>query len=128
MARDEPTSVGFEDVAELPSPTYAISDKSAVELIAHLVRISVTPISGSVKRALNKAFSGVENGTCYITLYIDENAECMTIVSSSLELQRAAIDIRSGETHADNSPGAKPIQAVFESVNSERWLEMSRPL
>ena len=86
------------------------------------------PISGSVKRALNKAFSGVENGTCYITLYIDENAECMTIVSSSLELQRAAIDIRSGETHADNSSGAKPIQAVFESVNSERWLEMSRPL
>lgn len=33
------------DGAELPSPTYAISDKSAVELIAHLVRSSVSPIS-----------------------------------------------------------------------------------
>ena len=33
------------DGAELPSPTFAISDKSAVELIAHLVRNAVAPIS-----------------------------------------------------------------------------------
>ena len=86
------------------------------------------PIPESVKRALSQVFSGVENGRCHITLYIDENEECMTIVSSSLELQRAATEIRTSETYAESSSGANPIRVIFESVNSERWLEMSRRL
>jgi signal transduction histidine kinase len=82
------------------------------------------PVSPNVHRALREAFAGIETGMCQITLYLDEDEECLTIVSSALDLQRAAVAIGSGLRNAVGHE--KWTRAVFDSVNGERWLEMRR--
>ncbi len=82
------------------------------------------PVSSKVRRAMTEAFAGMETGMCQITLYLDEDEECLTVVSSCLELQEAAVTIGSGL----RGGGEKRIRAVFDSVNGERWLEIRRPI
>lgn len=86
------------------------------------------PVSESVRRALRVAFAEEENGSCQITLYLDENEECLTVVSSSLNLQQAAIQINSGRSFVLGPPGEKSVRAVFDSENGEQWLEIRRPI
>lgn len=83
-----------------------------------------SPISPEVHRAMTEAFTGIETGMCQITLYLDEDEECLTVVSSCLDLQRAAVAIGSG-LRAGNE---KRTRAVFDSVNGERWLEIRRTI
>ncbi len=79
------------------------------------------PVSPQVQSALREAFTGIETGPCQITLYIDEGEECLTVVSSCLDLQRAAAAIGSGLRAGDER-----TRAVFDSVNGEHWLEIRR--
>ena len=82
------------------------------------------PVSPIMYRALREAFADIETGMCQITLYLDEGEECLTIVSSCLDLERAAVVIGSG---LRNGMGyEKQARAVFDSVNGERWLEIRR--
>lgn len=84
------------------------------------------PVSPAVHRAMCEAFEGIETGMCQITLYLDEGEECLTVVSSCLDLQRAAVVIGSG---LRNGYGVeKRTRAVFDSVNGERWLEIRRAI
>lgn len=80
------------------------------------------PVSGEVHRALCEAFAGIETRMCQITLYLDENEECLTVVSSCLKLQHAAVAIGSGLRTGNE----KRTRAVFDSVNGEDWLEIRR--
>lgn len=82
------------------------------------------PVSPAVHRAMSEAFAGVDTGMCQITLYLDENEECLTVVSSGLDLQRAANVIGSGLRGGSE----KRIRAVFDSVNGEHWLEIRRAI
>jgi signal transduction histidine kinase len=79
------------------------------------------PVSPDVHLALCEAFAGSETGMCQITLYLDEDEECLTVVSSCLDLQRAAVAIGSGLRN-----GVERTRAVFDSVNGEHWLEIRR--
>jgi signal transduction histidine kinase len=79
------------------------------------------PVSPDVHLSLCEAFTGIETGMCQITLYLDENEECLTVVSSCLELEKAAAAIQSGLRN-----GVQRIRAVFDSVNGEHWLEIRR--
>ena len=82
------------------------------------------PVSSKVHRAMCEAFEGSETGMCQITLYLDEGEECLTVVSSCLDLQSAAVAIGSG---LRNGYGVeKRTRAVFDSVNGEHWLEIRR--
>ena len=84
------------------------------------------PVAPETHRAMCEAFEGVETGMCQITLYLDEGEECLTVVSSCLELQKAAVAIGSG---LKSAPGIeKRTRAVFDSVNGERWLEIRRAI
>ena len=80
------------------------------------------PVSPGVHRAMCEAFAGIETGLCQITLYLDEDEECLTVVSSCLELQHAAVAIGSGLKGSNE----KRTRAVFDSVNGEHWLEIRR--
>jgi hypothetical protein len=82
------------------------------------------PVSPEVHRAMCEAFEGIETGMCQITLYLDESEECLTVVSSCLDLQRAAIVIGSGLRGGNE----KRTRAVFDSVNGEHWLEIRRAI
>ncbi len=81
-------------------------------------------VSAEVRIAMCEAFAGIETGMCQITLYLDENEECLTVVSSCLDLQRAAIVIGSGL----RGGGERRTRAVFDSVNGEHWLEIRRAI
>lgn len=80
------------------------------------------PVPVEVRRAMREAFAGIETGLCQITLYLDEDEECLTVVSSCLDLQKAATAIGSGLRGGDE----KRTRAVFDSVNGEHWLEIRR--
>lgn len=80
------------------------------------------PVSSKVRQAMSEAFAGIETGMCQITLYLEEGDECLTVVSSCLELQHAAVAIGSGLRGGDG----KRTRAVFDSVNGEHWLEIRR--
>lgn len=82
------------------------------------------PVSPEVHRAMCEAFAGIETGMCQITLYLDESEECLTVVSSCLELQHAAVAIGSGLRGGNE----KRTRAVFDSVNGEHWLEIRRSI
>lgn len=82
------------------------------------------PVPPGVHRAMCEAFEGIETGMCQITLYLDEDEECLTVVSSCLELQHAAVAIGSGLRGGYE----KRIRAVFDSVNGEQWLEIRRAI
>lgn len=82
------------------------------------------PVSAEVHRAMCEAFTGIETGMCQITLYLDENEECLTVVSACLDLQRAAMAIGSGL----RGGGEKRTRAVFDSVNGEHWFEIRRAI
>lgn len=82
------------------------------------------PVSAEVHRAMCEAFKGIETGMCQITLYLDEDEECLTVVSSCLDLQRAAVAIGSGLRSGFGNE--KRTRAVFDSVNGEHWLEIRR--
>jgi len=79
-------------------------------------------VSSKVHRAMCEAFEGIETGTCQITLYLDEDEECLTVVSSCLDLQKTALAIGSGLRGGNE----KRTRAVFDSVNGEHWLEIRR--
>jgi signal transduction histidine kinase len=80
------------------------------------------PVSPEVHLAMCEAFTEAEMCMCQITLYLDEDEECLTVVSSRLNLQRAAVAIGSGL----RTGNGKRIRAVFDSVNGEHWLEIRR--
>ena len=82
------------------------------------------PVSPEVHQAMREAFAGIETGMCQITLYLDEDEECLTVVSSCLELQKAAVAIGSGLRGGSE----KRTRAVFDSVNGEHWLEIRRAI
>jgi signal transduction histidine kinase len=82
------------------------------------------PVSSDVHLFLSEAFAGIETGTCQITLYLDEDEECLTVVSSCLDLEKAAAAIGSGRRNGVGSE--KRIRAVFDSVHGEHWLEIRR--
>jgi len=84
------------------------------------------PVSSEVHQAMCDAFVGIETGTCQITLYLDEGEECLAVVSSCLELPRAAVTIGSGLRGGVSNE--KRIRAVFDSVNGEHWLEIRRAI
>ena len=81
-------------------------------------------VSADVHRALREAFTGIETGTCQITLYLDEGEECLTVVSSCLDLRSAAVAIGNGLRNGFGHE--KRTWAVFDSVNGEHWLEIRR--
>ena len=84
------------------------------------------PVSPEVHRAMCVAVEGIETGMCQITLYLDEGEECLTVVSSCLELQKAAVAIGSGLRGGFGVE--KRTRAVFDSVNGEHWLEIRRAI
>lgn len=81
-----------------------------------------------VHRALSESCSEIQNGACQITLYLDDDEECLTIVAASLDVERAANEINLGEMATERSLGSKPIRAIFDSSDGERWLEIRRRL
>lgn len=82
------------------------------------------PVSAEVHQAMCDAFIGIETGMCQITLYLEDDEECLTVVSSCLELQHAAVAIGSGL----RGGGGHRARAVFDSVNGEQWLEIRRAI
>ncbi len=84
------------------------------------------PVTSEVHHAMCEAFEGIETGMCQITLYLDEGEECLTVVSSCLELQHAAVVIGSGLRSGFGIE--KRTRAVFDSVNGEHWLEIRRAI
>lgn len=84
------------------------------------------PVSAEVRQAMCEAFEGIETGMCQITLYLDDDEECLTVVSSCLELQHAAVSIGSGLRSGFGNE--KRTRAVFDSVNGEHWLEIRRAI
>lgn len=86
----------------------ALTDSDSVGIDVHSVMLD--------------AFAGIETGTCQITLYLDEDEECLTVVSSCLELQHAAVAIGTGLRGGNE----KRTRAFFDSVNGEHWLEIRR--
>jgi signal transduction histidine kinase len=83
-------------------------------------------IPNSVRRALIDNFTEIENGSCQITLYVDENEECMTILSSTLDLQGAATEINKGRQAERGAYDGQSIWTIYESVEGEKWLEIRR--
>lgn len=84
------------------------------------------PVSVEVHRAMCQAFEGIETGMCQITLYLEEDEECLTVVSSCLDLRTAAVAIGSGLRTGFGIE--KRTRAVFDSVNGEHWLEIRRAI
>lgn len=84
------------------------------------------PASAEVRRVMCEAFEGIETGMCQITLYVDDDEECLTVVSSCLDLQHAAVAIGSGLRGGMGHE--KRTRAVFDSVNGEHWLEIRRDI
>ena len=83
-------------------------------------------IPNSVRRALIEKFTEIENGSCQITLYVDENEECLTILSSTLDLQGAATEINKGRQAEKGAYDGRSIWTIYESVEGEKWLEIRR--
>jgi signal transduction histidine kinase len=85
-------------------------------------------IPDSVRRILIDTFAEIEEGLCQITLYVDENEECLTILSSSVDLQRAATEINKARLTEPGSFDGQSIWTLYESAEGEKWLEIRRRL
>jgi signal transduction histidine kinase len=85
-------------------------------------------IPDSVRRVLIERFTEVADGACQITLYIDENEECLTILSSSIDLQNAATQINRARLTEQGSFDGQSIWTIYESAEGEKWLEIRRRL
>jgi hypothetical protein len=59
---------------------------------------------------------------------VDENEECLTILSSSVDLQRAATEINKARLTEPGSFDGQSIWTLYESAEGEKWLEIRRRL
>jgi uncharacterized membrane-anchored protein YhcB (DUF1043 family) len=82
----------------------------------------------AIRRILVDRFTEIEDGSCQITLYLDENEECLTILSLSLDLQRAATEINKASLAEQSSFDGQSIWTIYESADGEKWLEIRRRL
>lgn len=113
----------------------------ALDLVNHAAENNWTPtvtvvetfmnsqaIPERVRRALINACSRIKDGSCQITLYLDEDEECLTIVSNSLDVERTASEINLRNTSAQRSPNRKEVRAIFDTSEGEKWLEIRRSM
>ncbi|HUW78267.1 MAG TPA: ATP-binding protein [Candidatus Nanopelagicaceae bacterium] len=83
-------------------------------------------IPNSLKRVLLDVFTAVQEGSCQITLYVDEDEECLTFLSSTLDLQHVATEINLKKWADQGLFDGQRISTNYESADGQKWLELRR--
>lgn len=85
-----------------------------------------TALPVSVSRALIELCADTKHGPCQLTLYLEDEQECLSIVSPSSKLSGAADVIGTALAMTDVSSSERRISMIFETLGSEAWLEIRR--
>jgi len=85
-----------------------------------------TALPVNVSRALIELCTRTKHGPCQLTLYMEDDQECLSIVSPSTELSGAAEVISAALALTDTSAPEPRISMIFETLGPEAWLEIRR--